>query len=98
MRHEREAQTKSSVYAISRGSAEQLLLAAQLELQKVTWELATEQELLESVAKSEEQSRTEINKIEMESAAQSLQKQNAIGVSEMAKIKLSFTKAQNARS
>ena len=46
----REAQASSTGFPTSRGAAEQLLIAAQLELQKVTWDLASEVELPESVA------------------------------------------------
>ena len=46
----REAQASSTGFPTSRGAAEQLLIAAQLELQKVTWDLASEVELPESAA------------------------------------------------
>ena len=43
-------QTKSSAFPISRAAAEQLLIAAQLELQKVTWELASEMALFNAAS------------------------------------------------
>ncbi len=61
-----KAQLKPSVYAASMASAEQLLISAQLELQKVSWDLASEQELLESVEKAEVNSKTTGNEIERE--------------------------------
>jgi hypothetical protein len=63
---EKKAQSKSSVYASSMASAEQLLISAQLELQKVAWELATEQELLGNLEKAEVNSKTVGNEIERE--------------------------------
>lgn len=68
-----KAQLKASVYAASMASAEQLLISAQLELQKVTWELATEQELLENVEKSEVNSQSVGNEIEKEALTLELQ-------------------------
>jgi hypothetical protein len=53
-KNEAEAQSKSYLYSRSKASAEQLLIAAQLELQKVTWELAAEQEILDIAVKDEE--------------------------------------------
>ena len=44
-----QTQGKPSVFLLSRVSAEQLLIAAQLELQKVTWDLASEMALFENV-------------------------------------------------
>ncbi len=46
----REAQASSTGFPTSRGEVEQLLIAAKLELQKVTWDLASEVELQESEA------------------------------------------------
>ena len=43
-------QSKSSAFPLSRAAAEQLLIAAQLELQKVTWDLASEEALLKAAA------------------------------------------------
>ena len=63
---EKKAQSKSSVYASSMSSAEQLLIAAQLELQKVAWELAAEQELLGNVEEAEVNSKPVGNDIERE--------------------------------
>ena len=46
-----QTQMKSSVFLISRAAAEQLLIAAQLELQKVYWDLASEVASSEMAAK-----------------------------------------------
>lgn len=58
----RAAQSESTGFPISRGAAEQLLISAQLELQKVTWDLASEVALLEiaAITKETAESRTEV--------------------------------------
>ena len=58
----RVAQSESTGFPISRGAAEQLLISAQLELQKVTWDLASEVALLEiaAITKETAESRTEV--------------------------------------
>lgn len=58
----RAAQSESIGFPISRGAAEQLLISAQLELQKVTWDLASEVALLEiaAITKETAESRTEV--------------------------------------
>jgi hypothetical protein len=88
---EAEAQAKSSVYSTSMVAADQLLLAAQLELQKVTWELASEQELFESVVKEEANSPTRANELERELAQidlQSVQSEMQFAEKELAAIQL----------
>ena len=52
----REAQASPTGFPTSRGEVEQLLIAAKLELQKVTWDLASEVELPESEAIAKEKS------------------------------------------
>jgi hypothetical protein len=71
--NELKAQSRPSVYAASMASAEQLLISAQLELQKVSWDLATEQELLENVEKTEVNLKTAGNEIERETLMIELQ-------------------------
>jgi len=52
----RDAQSKSTSIPISREAAEQLLIAAQLELQKVSWDLASEKAFFESAILEKEDS------------------------------------------
>ena len=61
----RDAQSKSTSIPISREAADQLLIAAQLELQKVSWDLASEKAFFESV-NSEKENSTEAKKLAME--------------------------------
>ena len=110
-----QALGKSSVVPISRAAAEQLLIAAQLELQKVSWDLAGEVASLESAAKARNaESKAEVlerqlAKLEstnieedLQSAeadlqrVESLAKENAISSTEVAKFRLSVSKAKNA--
>ena len=49
-----QTQDKPSLFLLSRVSAEQLLIAAQLELQKVTWDLASEMALFENGANAKD--------------------------------------------
>jgi hypothetical protein len=60
-----DAQSKSNSIPISRAAAEQLLIAAQLELQKVSWDLASEKAFFESVD-SEKENSAEAKKLAME--------------------------------
>ncbi len=110
-----KTQGKSSLVPISRAAAEQLLIAAQLELQKVSWDLAGEVASLESAAKGRNaESKTEaferqLAKLESKSIEEDLQsaetdlqrveslaKRDAIGASEVAKFRMSVSKAKNA--
>ncbi len=110
-----QAQGKSSVVPISRAAAEQLLIAAQLELQKVSWDLAGEVASLESASKARDsESKTEaferqLVKLESKSIEEELQsaeadlqrveslaKREAISASDVAKTRLSVSKAKNS--
>lgn len=51
-------QSKSSAFPLSRAAAEQLLIAAQLELQKVTWDLASEVALYKAISDAKDSTKS----------------------------------------
>ncbi len=110
-----QTQDKSTVVPSSRAAAEQLLIAAQLELQRVSWDLAGEVVLLESTEKLRNaESKTgvferQLAKLESKSIEEDLQsaekdlqrvelldKRGAMSADEVAKFRLSFSKAKNS--
>ncbi len=110
-------QTKSSAFPISRAAAEQLLIAAQLELQKLSWDLASEVALFKAASEAKDstiaataesyesklssleskglEEDVMVAKKELETVVE-MEKKGAIGASEAAKAKQSFSKAMNA--
>ncbi len=60
----RKSQSESTGFPISRSAAEQLLISAQLELQKVTWDLASEMALLEIAAITKETAESRVEEYE----------------------------------
>ena len=110
-----QTQEKASVVPISRSAAEQFLIAAQLELQKVSWDLAGEVASLESAAKARNaESKTEaferqLAKLESKSIEvelefaekylqplEALEKSGAIDAMDVAKARLTVSKAKNS--
>ena len=66
--YETRAQQNLMAFATSRASVEQLLIAAQLELQRVSWDLASEESLFEASKNQEDDAKAKERSIEREIA------------------------------